>query len=79
MPLSDADAHELDVIEVSRGAASLLKMARRFYRCEADACELAEAVTAVLGADKAESTHTSRQPLAVMHAIVLERLKRRGA
>lgn len=75
----EASAHELDTTEASAGASGLLKMARRFYRRDADARELAEAVAAALGSSKGPTASIGRAPLAIMHAIVHERINRRSA
>jgi hypothetical protein len=75
----DASVLELNNTEAPADVSGLFRIARRFYRLDADARELADAATAAMGSGKAPTANTGRAPLAIMHAIVLERIKRSGA
>jgi hypothetical protein len=70
--------HERDVSGgISEGATGLLVLARRFYRLESDAVELACATSLILDSLNTEEA-TCHHPVGAMAAIVLARLHGRA-
>jgi hypothetical protein len=77
MSAVDTDLRNSDLTDESLEAiAELTRLARRFYRHEADAIDLARAASAVLDARGRNADTRGHHPVCIMQALVLNRLSK---
>jgi hypothetical protein len=77
MSAVDTDLCKPDLTDESLEAiADLIRLARRFYRHEADAVDLARAASAVLDARGRDAGTRGQHPVCIMQTIVINRLSK---